>query len=493
MRLRYVVLAIISAAHAVSGAVNAVDKDHLQTPLWAVQFEYEQLNMTMRNAQKVSFVITAVEPALGNDFEFRVLNFNDDVAYIDEVETVLSNANGVAKVKGNFTLHATLLGYTHVYVALRRAGYETARSQEVLRVIVTRSMNLADIIFNISIACFVMVIYVNFGAVLDLEDLKRIVIRPVGPAIGLFCQFLVMPVLSFVIGYFLFREMIELRLGLFFLGVSPAGGSSNIFAVLLNGNLSLSITMTAISNLAAFGMMPLWIFTLGALIFRDGNFAIPYKSIASVSCTLVVPIAIGVMLQKYAPELTKKMSKLLKPISLVLILAITIFGCVLNSYMWKLFTTKVSMLLIAFTYRYIRKYILNFIIGIYASQILIGSCILPWLGYVIGWLIATVLRQPPKDAITIAIETGIQNIGIAIFMLNFTLPQPQADMTSAVPMANSMVTPLPLLLIYFLKLCFCRKREKSVDAEANVIEAKESEMVSFMENSMEKANSKYPQ
>ncbi|XP_039962293.1 sodium/bile acid cotransporter-like [Bactrocera tryoni] len=461
----YVVLAIISAAHIVSGAVNTVDTDHLQPPLWTVQFEYEQLNMTMRHAQKVSFVITAVEPALGSDFEFRMLNDNGDVAYIDEVTTVLSNAKGVAKVKGNFTLHATLLGYTHVYVELQRAGYETQRSAEVLRVIVTRSLNLADIIFNISIACFVMVIYVNFGAVLDLEDLKRIVIRPVGPAIGLFCQFLVMPVLSFVIGYFLFREMIELRLGLFFLGVSPAGGSSNIFAVLLNGNLSLSITMTAISNLAAFGMMPLWIFTLGALIFRDGNFAIPYKSIASVSCTLVVPIAIGIMLQKYAPEVTKKMSKLLKPISLVLILAITIFGCVLNSYMWKLFTTK----------------------------ILIGSCILPWLGYVIGWLIATVLRQPPKDAITIAIETGIQNIGIAIFMLNFTLPQPQADMTSAVPMANSMLTPLPLLLIYFLKLCFCRKREKSVDAEANAKEAKESELVTFMENGMEKANSKYPQ
>uniref|UniRef100_A0A0A1WHH6 Solute carrier family 10 member 6 n=1 Tax=Zeugodacus cucurbitae TaxID=28588 RepID=A0A0A1WHH6_ZEUCU len=463
--LRYLMLAAIGAAHAVSGAVNKADRDHLQPPLWAVQFEYEQLNMTMRNAQTVAFVITAVEPALGSNYEFHVLNDNDEVARLDAVETVLSNVNGVVKVKGNFTLHATLLGYTHVYVELRRAGQETARSQEVLRVIVTRSMNLADIIFNVAIACFVMVIYVNFGAVLDLEDLKRIVIRPVGPAIGLFCQFLVMPVLSFLIGYFLFREMIELRLGLFFLGVSPAGGSSNIFAVLLNGNLSLSITMTAISNLAAFGMMPLWIFTLGALIFHDGNFAIPYKSIASISCTLVVPIAIGVMLQKYAPELTKKMSKLLKPISLVLILAITIFGCVLNSYMWKLFTTK----------------------------ILIGSCILPWLGYVIGWLIATVLRQPPKDAITIAIETGIQNIGIAIFMLNFTLPQPQADMTSAVPMANSMVTPLPLLLIYFLKLCFCRKSEKTVDAEAAAKEAKESELVTFIENGVEKVNSKYPQ
>lgn len=41
-------------------------------------------------------------------------------------------------------------------------------------------------------------------------------------------------------------------------------------------------------------------------------------------------------------------------------------------------------------------------------------------------------------------------------MLNFTLPQPQADMTSAVPVANSMMTPWPLLLIYLLKKIFCR-------------------------------------
>uniref|UniRef100_W8B831 Solute carrier family 10 member 6 n=1 Tax=Ceratitis capitata TaxID=7213 RepID=W8B831_CERCA len=454
------------AAAAVGGAGLEVDENHTKAVNWSVQFEYEQLNMTMKQMQKVSFVITVVETptSLENNAQFHVMNDNVDVAHIDQMEMSLtSRLDGVMKMRGTFNVEAKLLGYTHIYLELRRVGFETVQSQATMKVIVTRTMTLADIAFNIAVACFVIIIYVNFGAVLDLEDLKRIALRPVGPAIGLFCQFVIMPVLSFLIGYLLFHDMIELRLGLFFLGVSPAGGSSNIFAVLLNGNLNLSITMTAISNLAAFGMMPLWIFTLGALIFRDGNFAIPYRSIASVSCTLCVPIAIGVMLQRYAPDVTGKMSKLLKPISLLLILTITIFGCVLNSYMLKLFTPK----------------------------ILIGSCILPWLGYVIGWLIATILRQPPKDAITIAIETGIQNIGIAIFMLNFTLPQPQADMTSAVPMANSMVTPLPLLLIYFLKLCFCRNSEKSAKEEIN--EIKETELVAMMASGREKEYAKSAQ
>lgn len=109
---------------------------------------------------------------------------------------------------------------------------------------------------------------------------------------------------------------------------------------------------------------------------------------------------------------------------------------------------------------------------------------MPWLGYVLGWALATLLRQSPKDALTIAIETGIQNTGIAIFMLNFTLPQPQADMTSAVPVASSMMTPLPLLAIYLIRKCFCRTSiEETEDAPS--IESKEVEIEKILEKSHE--------
>lgn len=54
---------------------------------------------------------------------------------------------------------------------------------------------------------------------------------------------------------------------------------------------------------------------------------------------------------------------------------------------------------------------------------------LPWLGYLLGYIVAMVLGQNPADSLTIAIETGIQNTGIAIFLLR-ALPQPQADLTT---------------------------------------------------------------
>lgn len=55
---------------------------------------------------------------------------------------------------------------------------------------------------------------------------------------------------------------------------------------------------------------------------------------------------------------------------------------------------------------------------------------LPYLGYSLGYLLAKILKQPAPDCLAIAIETGIQNTGIAIFLLRFTLPQPQADLTT---------------------------------------------------------------
>lgn len=59
--------------------------------------------------------------------------------------------------------------------------------------------------------------------------------------------------LSFGLALLLFPDNVEMQLGMFFTGASPAGGASNIWTILLGGNMDLSIAMTAISNIASFG------------------------------------------------------------------------------------------------------------------------------------------------------------------------------------------------------------------------------------------------
>lgn len=55
---------------------------------------------------------------------------------------------------------------------------------------------------------------------------------------------------------------------------------------------------------------------------------------------------------------------------------------------------------------------------------------LPWLGFMCGLITMTLFKQPITDIKAIAIETGIQNTGIAIFLLKFSMSQPEADLTT---------------------------------------------------------------
>lgn len=65
-----------------------------------------------------------------------------------------------------------------------------------------------------------------------------------------------------------------------------------------------------------------------------------------------------------------------------------------------------------------------------------------------GWTAAKIFRQSSRDALAIALETGIQNTGISIFILRASLEQPQADLTTIVPVTVAIMTPLPLIVLF---------------------------------------------
>lgn len=65
-------------------------------------------------------------------------------------------------------------------------------------------------------------------------------------------------------------------------------------------------------------------------------------------------------------------------------------------------------------------------------QIVVAGLGLPWLGYAFGYLLAVIFKRKHADCLTIAIETGIQNTGISIYLLRFTLLQPEADLTTGI-------------------------------------------------------------
>ena len=182
-------------------------------------------------------------------------------------------------------------------------------------------------------------------------------------------------------------------------------------------------------------MIPFWLFTLGQVFLEGTDIQIPFTNIIISLISILVPVAIGILIQKKRPRVAKIILKLLAPVFVVLILFFFTVGIYANLYMFKLFTPK----------------------------LMIAGCLLPYAGFFLGGITALICRQPWDRIKTIAIETGIQNTGVAIVLMKFSLPQPDADMSIAAPVASSSFTPFPLWIavaihfIYYRKCCCCKK------------------------------------
>jgi len=77
---------------------------------------------------------------------------------------------------------------------------------------------------------------------------------------------------------------------------------------------------------------------------------------------------------------------------------------------------------------------------------LLAGLLLPLFGFMCGCLISIVSRRSPADVTAIAIETGIQNTGIAIVLLKFSFAPEIADASALLPVIVACFTPLPLLV-----------------------------------------------
>uniref|UniRef100_A0A1Y1NJA7 Ileal sodium/bile acid cotransporter n=1 Tax=Photinus pyralis TaxID=7054 RepID=A0A1Y1NJA7_PHOPY len=339
-----------------------------------------------------------------------------------------ATTNGIWKSKGSFGVSGVFLGKTTVLLNLQNSNSEILASGE-MAVKVVRPKRVIDTVFTSTVATLVSIIYINFGCALNWKEVYSSVKKPIGPAIGFVGQFVFMPLISFGLGRLVFPNDPQMQLGLFFTGISPGGGASNVWVAILNGNIHQSITMTTINTFCAFGMMPLWLFTLGAIIFEEAKLEVPYRQISTYAVALVVPLLIGYLLQRFCKRVSNFFVRILKAFSGLLILFIVIFAIVSNLYLFKIFSW----------------------------QIIVGGMGLPWLGYILAYVLAKLFKQSKELCLTIAVETGVQNTGIAIFLLRFALPQPEADITTVVPVYVAMMTPVPLMCLVLYQRITARK------------------------------------
>ncbi|GFO23758.1 Ileal sodium/bile acid cotransporter [Plakobranchus ocellatus] len=250
--------------------------------------------------------------------------------------------------------------------------------------------------------------------------------------------------IAFIVAKNVPQDSAAVALGIFTCGVVPGGGISNMFCFLLDGDVSLSVTMTTISGIAALGMTPLWIFTLGST-FKDDQVAleIPYLKIMETLALLILPIFVGIFIQLKFPKLEKIISKILKPVILVVVAGTISLGIYTNFYVFQMLR----------------------------PMVILAGCLLPYCGYLVGALTALVTCQTWTHVKTIAIETGIQNTAIAFMMLFLSLPPPDNQLAAVAPAASAIMTPQPLFITVVIYLIYKRWLRKKEDTSEDETEA----------------------
>jgi len=157
-------------------------------------------------------------------------------------------------------------------------------------------------------------IMLGMGLSLKPIDFKVVFKRPKWIFFGLVLQFTVMPFLGWTLSQ-LFNLPAFFAVGLILVSCCPGGTASNVIAFLAKANVALSITMTAISTLISIIITPLLIsFLSGSYLDVDAK-DLFYTTIQVV----LIPIILGLILNRGLPKFTKIIIPLSPPLAVVLI------------------------------------------------------------------------------------------------------------------------------------------------------------------------------
>lgn len=247
---------------------------------------------------------------------------------------------------------------------------------------------------NISIAV------IMFGVALSIKvnDFKNIVYKPKSVIIGYFSQFVLLPLVTFLL-IIVIKPTPSVALGMIIVASCPGGNVSNFLSVLAKANTALSVTLTALATLSAIFMTPLNFSFWGGLYVKyynnmGGEFLRPleidpFQIFTTVFIILGVPVILGVMFAHYFPKFTAKITKPIKTFSIIFF-----------------------VLMIAIMLKNNIQQFLSLIHVIFIIVLLHNG-----LALLTGFSFSSLFKLKRKDRRTIAIETGIQNSGLALTLM----------------------------------------------------------------------------
>jgi BASS family bile acid:Na+ symporter len=235
-----------------------------------------------------------------------------------------------------------------------------------------------------------MLIMFSLGLTLALRDFALVARNPILVGAGFATHLFVLPVLGLAIG-FLFRLPPEMALGLFIISLCPAGTTSNALTFVGRGNVALAVVLTALTSLVTVFTIPVVLSWAVPGFLGGGGEVRPLPvgaTILQLARITMLPIAAGMLVKRFAPGFAARMARWLRPTAFVIVVVVIAFS-------------------VAVSYRMVLTNLVRATPAIFALNVAA-------MGF--GLLLGRLLGAKARDAMTLAIETGVQNVTLAIFL-----------------------------------------------------------------------------
>ena len=219
----------------------------------------------------------------------------------------------------------------------------------------------------------------GIGAVLQMEDFKRIAKKPIIVFIGSSAQFSIMPLGAFVLAR-IFNLPPEITVGLVLTGSAPGAMASNVMSYIAKADTAYSVSLTAVSTLLCPLLTPGLTF-----ILAKSTLEVPFwDMVLSVIKMVIVPLIIGFGVRHYFKNKVEKILVIFPAISVTFIIFICSMVIALN----RDYLAQVTLLIL----------IVGVILNIY--------------GMLAGYGVGKIFRMETRRKRTLAIEIGMQNAGL---------------------------------------------------------------------------------
>jgi BASS family bile acid:Na+ symporter len=246
---------------------------------------------------------------------------------------------------------------------------------------------------------------IMFGLGLDLTvaDFRRVSRAPRAVAVALACQIVLLPAVCFGL-VVLFDLPALLGIGMLLLAASPGGTTANLFSHLFKGDVALNITLTAINTVIAVVTLPLITGLAIAYYDRQDDVTMPLVEIVKVFALILLPVGIGMVVNRRAPAFARRMDKPVR-IGSAVILAILVLGILLDQ---------------------IED------VGDYLADVGLICALFCAISLVVGYVVPNAFGVTGPQAIASSMEVGVHNATLAIFVAVEVLDEVEISVPAAV-------------------------------------------------------------